>query len=476
MLKKTHIFAGFAALLLLFTINNCLATPGFFSSQPSDQKDTYLKSTIPTQDLQKMATVIAEIKKYYVKPVADHEIFDNAISGMLSGLDPHSEYLKQEDLDSLEMLTIGRFGGIGVEVIPDQGLIKIISPLDDTPAAKAGIKAGDVIIQIDSKLVKDMPLHEAIKLMRGPKGSKLTLTILRKNTARPLIFNLKRDIIKIQSVKEQMLEPGFGYLRIAFFQESTGNDVIKYINLLKKKASGNLKGLVIDLRNNPGGLLDAAVQVSDNFLDSRKLGHNNIIVYTKGNNESSSLTARATPGDLLPNIPIVILINEGSASAAEVVAGALQDYKRAVIIGTKSFGKGSVQTLLPVDNTSAIKLTTALYYTPLGRSIQAKGIEPDITISDIKLPTKTDNYDDDIARISESNLIDHLQNGNTETSDKTDNKTTTTTTVNTESTADEEDTEIQPSAKQTKKLDLAYKDYQLHEALNILKALTVSHR
>jgi len=493
MLKKTHILANLLTLLALsfFPATNSLATNNSHqftdaSATSGDKENSSTNAAMSEQDLQKMATVIAEIKKYYVKPISDHEIFDNAISGMLNGLDPHSEYLKKDDLDSLEMLTIGKFGGIGVEVIPDQGLIKIISPIDDTPAAKAGIKAGDTIIKIDNKLVKDMRLNEAIKLMRGSKGSKLTLTILRKNASKPLVINLKRDIIKIQSVKEQMLEPEFGYLRVSFFQESTGNDVIKAINKLKKqneKTSDNdIKGLILDLRNNPGGLLDSAVQVADSFLDTQKLGSNNIIVYTKGNSENSKITARATPGELLPNVPIVVLINEGSASAAEIVAGALQDYKRAVIVGTKSFGKGSVQTVLPVDKESAIKLTTSLYYTPLGRSIQAKGIEPDITISDLKLQAKNNGNDEeqDIANISESSFIDHLKNGNDENDDDTNTETTTSQGTNaSKDSSTNHETDNKESKDTTNKSDLSYdlvnKDYQLHEALNILKALNVTH-
>ena len=459
---KTILFTWF---ILLSVLISTTANADVFSPTGSNtnQKATYIKTVIPNQELQKLATVIAEIKRFYVKPVTDREIFDNAISGMLTGLDPHSEYLKQEDLDSLEMITVGHFGGIGVEIIPDQGLIKVISPIDDTPAAKAGIKAGDIIMQINNKLVKDMSLHDAIKLMRGPKDSKLTLTIIRKNVAKPLTFNLHRDIIKIQSVKEQILEAKFGYLRIAFFQENTANEVSKNILNLQKQAAGHLRGLIIDLRNNPGGLLESAVQVSDNFLDARKLGHDDIIVYTKGNNtDSANITARATAGELLPHIPLVVLINEGSASAAEVVAGALQDYKRAVVIGSTSFGKGSVQTLLPVDNDSAIKLTTALYYTPKGRSIQAKGIEPDVVINDIKLPDKTSNdNDEEITHISEASLVDHLQNGNNAKEDAPLPK--------------QKNTNASTSMLPSNPTDLAHKDYQVYEALNILKALAITH-
>lgn len=426
------------------------------------------------QDLKKLETVIAEIKHYYVKPVSDHELLDNAISGMLYGLDPHSEYLKKEDIESLSALTVGKFGGIGVEVIPYQGLIKVVSPLDDTPAAKAGIKAGDIIVQINNKLVKDMQLHDAIKLMRGPKGSKVTLTILRKNSPKPLLLKISRSIIKIKAVKERLLEKNLGYVRIAFFQESTSLDFAKAVTKLRAQAGGSLTGLILDLRNNPGGLLDPAVQVADSLLDTQSdKKFDNIIVYTKGNNKSSFTIAQVTPGELLLGTPLVVLINEGSASASEVLAGALQDYKRAVIVGTKSFGKGSVQTVLYIDDDSALKLTTALYYTPAGRSIQAKGIEPDVVISDIKIPEKTSVEDDDVARIDEASLVDHLQNGNDGNDDKDKSAANNNNNVITRPTSNDG---VQSAEENIGNgAGLIYKDYQLYGALNILRGLMVAH-
>lgn len=460
--------------LIPLTLAACFAANSIIAA-------TKAKEVIAPKDLQKLETVFAEIKKYYVKPVSDHELIDNAISGMLYGLDPHSEYLRKSDLEALETITAGKFSGIGIEVIPDQGLIKIISPLDDTPAAKAGIKPGDTIVQINNKLVKDIQLHDAIALMRGPKDSKVTLTIIRKNSAKPLTFKLKRDTVQVKAVKEKMLGKKFGYLRIAFFQESTGMDVAKALNKLKTDADGMLQGLIIDLRNNPGGLLDTAVQVADHFLEVQKdKGKtNNVIVYTKGNANDASFSAHITAGELIPNVPIVVLINEGSASAAEVLAGALQDYKRALIVGTRSFGKGSVQTLLPAGEDSAVKLTTSLYYTPLGRSIQAKGIEPDITIEELKIPTKGCADNDDNLHIDEASLIDHLQNGNDTEKNKNSVKDREINSENTDSAntknADNKSSEDK-SSEEGEKLKLLHEDYQLHEALNILQGLAITKK
>ncbi|HBS52242.1 MAG TPA: peptidase S41 [Coxiellaceae bacterium] len=410
--------------------------------------------TLSSKDLQRLTTVIDDVRKYYYKSIDDDTLFKRAISGMLAGLDPHSEYLDIDDLKDLEMVTLGKFGGVGVEVYPDQGAIKVVSPLDDTPAYKAGIKAGDYIVQINNKLVRDMSLRDAVNMMRGPKGSKLNLTIIRKNENKPLVFNLRREIIKIRTVKARMLESGYGYVRLAWFQEPTERDMVLAIKRLQKATKTGLKGLILDMRSNPGGLVESAVQVADDFLDAKKLKNNDLIVYTKGQSDEE-MTAKATLGEILPNVPIVVLINDGSASASEIVAGALQDHKRAIVVGTRSFGKGSVQTLIPIDRTSAIKLTTALYYTPLGRLIQAKGIEPDINVENIILSRK-DQDDQEIPRVDESALIDHIQNSND---------------VN-DSSSDSDVSDKQQ--KQSKaELDIAYKDYQLYEALHILKSQNV---
>ncbi|MDR1057184.1 MAG: S41 family peptidase [Coxiellaceae bacterium] len=404
--------------------------------------------------LDRLASIITDVKKYYYKPLDDKTLLNHAISGMLSSLDPHSSYLTLEDLKELEMETIGKFGGIGVEVIPAHGAIRVIAPVDDTPAYKAGIKAGDYIIRINKKLVRDMTLKDAISMMRGKKGTCLILTIVRKNVSKPLVFNLRREIIKIQTVKSRVLEPRYGYVRVAYFQEPTERDMVRAIRKMQRESKGKLKGLVLDLRSNPGGLLISAVKIANDFLDARILKNNNLIVYTKGQVNESQISAKATVGDLVLNIPMVVLINEGSASAAEVVAGALQDHKRAIIVGVTSFGKGSVQTLIPIDKTGAIKLTTALYYTPLGRSIQAKGIEPDINVEDIQL-SRDGNKDQEIPRIDESALIDHIENGGEDGDSKSVSRL-----------------EKQQTQSKTE-LELAYTDYQLYEALHILKSQNV---
>ncbi|EKE01484.1 MAG: hypothetical protein ACD_21C00122G0015 [uncultured bacterium] len=413
------------------------------------------EDVISKKDLQRLTTMINNVKQYYYKSIDKAALLDMAISGMLAGLDPHSEYLGPEALRELELETRGKFGGIGVLVAPDRGAIKVIAPLDDTPAYRADIKAGDYIVQINNKFVRDMTLSDAVGMMRGAKGSKLNLTIIRKNESKPRIISLRREIIKVKSVKDdKLLEPGYGYIRLSVFQESTAQDMIKAINKLQKASKGNLKGLILDVRNNPGGLFDSAVQVADDFLDSTKLKGNDLIVYTKGQDEQAQLIAKATAGELLPNVPVVVLINEGSASAAEIVAGALQDHKRAIIVGTRSFGKGSVQVLIPIDRSSAIKLTTSIYYTPLGHSIQAKGIEPDINVEDIQIPQDKDAQS--LPRVDESALVDHIQNGDEESDSLYENKKP-------------EDQQKQSKAESK----LVHQDYQLYEALHILKSLSV---
>lgn len=439
----------------IFSIPAALAD---ITAKPSDEQ-------IPVQDLQRLATVINNIKLYYYKKVDNKTLFDNAISGMLSKLDPHSDYLGPDELRDLKMATFGKFGGIGVEVFPEHGLIKIISPLDDTPASRAGIKAGDYIIKINDKLVRDLTLREAINMMRGPKGSNVTLTILRKGNEKPLVFKLPREIIKIKTIKSKFLKPGYAYVRISVFQEPTADDLAKAIEKLRSESNGNIKGLILDLRNNPGGLLESSIQVADNFLDASQLKKNDLIVYTKGQYKDHQIIANATTGELLPNVPIVILINEGTASAAEIVAGALQDHKRAIVVGTRSFGKGSVQTLMPIDNNSAIKLTTALYYTPLGRSIQAEGIKPDITVSELQIPKPKDGDLQDFPRIDESSLVDHIQNGNKKPATASENEL-----------SPDEETIGAANKKEISAEDssLAYKDYQLFEALQILQGLNAA--
>ncbi len=410
------------------------------------------RKVLPKEDIQRFVTAIAVIHHYYIKDVSNNTLFDNAISGMVSSLDPHSTYLNAEDLKELKTTVSGEFVGVGIELtVTQDGIIKVISPLDGSPADKAGIKPDDYIIKINNQLVRNISLNEAVKRIKGQKGTKVVLTVLRKNANKPLTFTLTRDVIHLISVKSKMLEPGYGYARITFFQGPLEEQLVSAINNLKKESGGHLNGLVLDLRNNPGGLLDVSAQVADTFLDASKLNqYHNYIVYTKGRIKGSDMFIKATSGDIIPNTPMVVLINGGSASASEIVAGALQDYKRAIIMGTRSFGKGSVQTVLPISKDSAIKLTTALYYTPAGREIQARGIIPNVTVPELEVTTSKSGY----LSIDESDFDNHLHNGNDEKG-------------------------AQKLAEERKKIlktqiGLAKSDYQLFEALLMLKGLNAS--
>lgn len=407
---------------------------------------------IPLEDVQRFSNAIGEIKKYYVKPIDDKELFDNAIRGMLSGLDPHSSYLNEEEFKDLQTSTSGEFGGLGIEVTMEDGVVKVISPLVDTPAFKAGIKSGDYIIKLGNESVQGLTLKDAVNLMRGKSGSTIELTVLRKGVNKPLIFDLVREVIQIKSVQSKLLSDGYGYIRLTQFQALTGKDMLQAIEQLKQQANGKLKGLVLDLRNNPGGLLDSAIQVSDAFLGNDKSGKPEMIVYTEGRQPGSKFTALANPNpvDAIDNAPMVVLINNGSASASEIVAGALKDNKRAIILGTKSFGKGSVQTVLPLDSKTGIKLTTALYYTPSGISIQAKGIIPDIIVEAIDVPKGTSKKTD-LTSFSEAELSGHLVNKN-----------------------NPENTAVKKAPIKT--ADLIHDDYQLYAALTVLEGMALAKR
>lgn len=349
-------------------------------------------SDLPVDELRVFAEVFSKVKSDYVEPVEDKKLINEALSGMLSGLDPHSTFMDADAYKDLQAGTQGEFGGLGIEVGMEDGLVKVVTPIEDSPAYKAGLKTGDLIMKLDDTQVRGLTLNDAVKKMRGVPDTKITLTVLRKNEPKPLVFTLTRAIIKSQSVKNKYIEKDYGYVRITQFQEHTGEDLAKALKSLQEQNKGPFKGLVLDLRNNPGGLLDAAVGVSAAFLPKDKL-----VVYTEGRVADSKMRLTANPidyarrgkGDYLKDlpadykkVPMVVLINAGSASASEIVAGALQDHKRATIMGIQSFGKGSVQTILPMNNGSAIKLTTARYFTPIGRSIQAKGIVPDILVDD----------------------------------------------------------------------------------------------
>ena len=398
--------------------------------------------SLPVNELRTFTEVFAKIKNDYVEDVDDKTLLENAIRGMLSGLDPHSTYLDPEGYKELQVGTTGRFGGLGIEVGMEDGFIKVISPIDDTPAKKAGMHAGDLIVRLDETPVKGLSLSQAVKIMRGKPGSDIILTVVRDGEDKPLKITITRAIIKVKSVKSKALGDEYGYIRITSFQSKTGENLLEEIEKLQEASldatKTGLKGLVLDLRNNPGGVLSAAVDVSDAFLTK------GLIVYTEGRDTESRLKFSATPADVLNGNPIVVLVNGGSASASEIVAGALQDHNRAIIMGEKTFGKGSVQTILPMNTNSALKLTTARYYTPSGRSIQAEGIVPHIKLESLRVQKiKTD-----FKRLKEADLSGHLENG--------------------EKLKKAKEEEKDPIA------DLADTDYQLYEALNTLKAINIS--
>ena len=373
----------------------------FAARQDAAAKETTL-GPLPLEELRAFTEVFNKIKADYVVNVEDKKLLHDAIQGMLAGLDPHSSYLDAEGFKEIRISTEGEFGGLGIEVSMEDGFVKVVSPIEDTPAAHSGLKTGDIIVRLNEKPVKGMTLNDAVKLMRGKPGTDIVLTVLREGNNKPLKFTVTRAVIKVQSVKSGILEDGYGYLRVTQFQANTGDSVAAALNKLKLQNKVNLKGLVLDLRNNPGGVLNAAVSVSDAFLT------NGLIVYTQGRVADAQLKFNATGTDLLGGAPMVVLVNGGSASASEIVAGALQDHKRAIIMGTKTFGKGSVQTIVPMSNGAALKLTTARYYTPNGRSIQATGIIPDIIVGEAKLTAKETKVEED--GLSEADLTGHLEN------------------------------------------------------------------
>lgn len=435
--------------------------------------DKSKKDTLPLEDLQRFSAVIESIRNYYVNPIEDKQLFESAIHGMLSGLDPHSAFLDPEDFKDLKVSTTGKFGGLGIEVTMEDGFIRVISPIDDTPAQKAGIMAGDMIIRLDDTPIKGLSLRKAVELMRGAPGSKIILTILRKHENKPLKITVARDIIRVKSVKTKVMDDYYGYVRLSQFQSSTGEDMVDSLKKLRQEAKdSSLKGLILDLRNNPGGILESSIKVADAFLDRKKLKYDGLIVYTQGRLPKSEIKERAHDGDMLNGAPIVVLINGGSASASEIVAGALQDHGRAVVMGTQSFGKGSVQTVLPLKDNYGLKLTTALYFTPNGRSIQAKGISPDIIVEDLKMPSKKEDDLSQLMGLKEKDLKGHLdakkQNGNTSTEPAPVELTPPEPSTNNNNEDQNSDT-----SKLSKKEDGTENDYQVNEALNLLKALAI---
>ena len=427
---------------------------------------------VPVEDIRAFTDVFGRIKADYVEPVEDKKLISEAINGMLSGLDPHSAYLDVDAFKDLQTSTQGEFGGLGIEVGMEEDFVKVVSPIEDTPAYRAGIKAGDMIIKLDDLNVKGMTLNDAVKKMRGKPNTPITLTIVRKGEAKPRIITLNRAVIQIQSVKAKLLEPGYGYFRVTQFQEHTGELLAKHIDEVFKKSNVPMKGIVLDLRNDPGGLLNAAVAVSAAFLPP-----NSLVTYTEGRTDDAKMRLMAVPehylrgskDDFLKRLPndvkkvsMVVLVNGGSASASEIVAGALQDHKRAVVMGTQSFGKGSVQTILSLGNGTAIKLTTARYFTPSGRSIQAKGITPDIVVEEATIKETEEQG----LRMREADLGRRLSNPQ----DKGEAKD-----------APKDKPEAAPAAKpedgKPEVADIVSKsDYQLNEAVNLLKALSIVNK
>ena len=421
-MKKNTLLFALMLTGLFFNIANVQA-----STKKEEDANTY-------ELLNLLGEVLERTKHSYVEEVTDKKLIESAINGMLTSLDPHSSYLDAKSFNYMNEQTKGKFGGIGIEITMDNGLVKIVSPIDDTPADKAGIKAGDYITHIDGETVIGLGLNEAVSKLRGKIGTKVKLSIRRVNS-KPIEITIKREEIKIQSVKSEIKDESISYIRISSFTEDIDKTIIDAINKAKKELKNKFLGIVIDVRNNPGGLLDQAVEVSDLFLEKGE------IVSTRSRNEEDTVKFMATAGDIAKDLPIVVMINEGSASASEILAGALQDHHRAIVLGEKSFGKGSVQTVMPLGDFGAMRITTARYYTPSGRSIQAKGIEPDIEVK----PAKVEEFESYALNLSEAELNNALKNDSNE--------------------------ESKENKKEKNKEDL--KDYQLVRALDLVKALAL---
>ena len=393
---------------------------------------------LPLRELRTFAEVYNIVKAEYVVPVSSHKLIDNALRGMVDNLDPHSQYLDPRQYRHLTVDTTGRFGGVGLEVTEYKGFLKVVTPIQGTPGGRSGIRPGDLIVRIDGTFIQGLSLRKAVRLLRGRPGSTVALTVLRKGQAQPLTFRLERQIIKIHSVAGRLLAPGYAYLRISEFQGDTGKGVTRALTHLIAANHGPLKGLVLDLRDNPGGVLNAAVAVCDDFMN------HGVVVSTRGRIPSSDVVFRAHGPDLLHGAPMVVLVNGGSASAAEIVAGALQDNRRAVIMGTKTFGKGSVQTIMPMGNGGALRLTTARYFTPNGRSIQNLGIAPNIVVHEGKFVSAAPN-----GFLRETNLPGHLANPNPPK------------------------TAPKPHALSPATRKLLDEDYQLREAFDLLRGISI---
>ena len=443
--------------ILCFALSSLL----LFSSPSLADEDNYSPLDSPSffEGLNTFTAVFSQIKQMYVDEIDDETLFNNAIRGLIEGLDPHSSYLEPVDQSKVSESTMGKFGGLGIVIGTKGDYIEVVSPIDDTPAYRAGLKAGDIILQIGDQNVSQINLEEGVKLMRGAPGTTIKLTIGRPDIA-PFVVEITREIITVTSAKGLLLEDGIGYLRIAQFQRPTAEVVEKIIGDLVEKNESDLDSLIIDLRNNPGGLLDSSIDISNLFIDEP-----GIVVYTEGRTPSSNMSFPTKPGDILNGAPIVVLMNVGSASASEIVAGALQDHKRAIIMGEESFGKGSVQSMMGLQDGYGLKLTTARYFTPSGRSIQAKGISPDIALDNISL--KSEDEEESIDFSSQEKDLKNSLSAQDE-----------------EETTSEDPTELTPEeilksqdeitdARDQEYVDLLMEDYYVHEAVNVLKALKI---
>ena len=409
------------------------------ASEQNTSVESYKTAPLPLKDLRRFTQAFEYIRSAYVDEVDDRTLLNYAIQGMLNQLDPHSSFLDSQDYDDLQVDTSGEFGGIGIEVGMEDGFLRVIAPMDDSPASRAGLEAEDTIIMLNEESVKGLSLTEAVDRMRGPIGTSISLMILREGVDSAFEVTLTRDRIQVKSVRSQMMDADYGYVRIAQFQTNTGREVENAIKRLDKNAEGGLKGLILDLRNNPGGVLQASVEIADLFVDE------GVLVYTEGRLEESSVSFTAQPGQLIENVPVVVLVNGGSASASEIVAGALQDHGRALILGTTTFGKGSVQSVIDLEDKVAMKLTTARYFTPEGRSIQAAGIIPDIVVKPVQ--RKALNFQN----YGEANLSGHIANGNKDKPER-----------------DKDAKQANASQESS--------DSQLYEAINILKGLALFER
>ena len=443
--------------ILCFALSSLM----LFSSPSIADEDNYSPLDSPSffEGLNTFTAVFSQIKQMYVDEIDDETLFNNAIRGLIEGLDPHSSYLEPVDQSKVSESTMGKFGGLGIVIGTKGDYIEVVSPIDDTPAYRAGLKAGDIILQIGDQNVSQINLEEGVKLMRGAPGTTIKLTIGRPDIA-PFVVEITREIITVTSAKGLLLEDGIGYLRIAQFQRPTAEVVEKIIGDLVEKNESDLDSLIIDLRNNPGGLLDSSIDISNLFIDEP-----GIVVYTEGRTPSSNMSFPTKPGDILNGAPIVVLMNVGSASASEIVAGALQDHKRAIIMGEESFGKGSVQSMMGLQDGYGLKLTTARYFTPSGRSIQAKGISPDIALDNISL--KSEDEEESIDFSSQEKDLKNSLSAQDE-----------------EETTSEDPTELTPEeilksqdeitdARDQEYVDLLMEDYYVHEAVNVLKALKI---